>query len=104
MMDVVNVDDYPDVRFVSDRVEVLSWAPAAGGYRGEWRVFGQLTFHGQTKPVALPVTVTLSGAAFEGRVAFPLSLASYGVRPPKLMGLPIEDAITLDGTLRATLR
>ena len=104
MMDEVNVDDHPDVRFVSDRVEVLSWAPVAGGHRGEWRVFGHLTFHGQTRPVALPVTVTLNGAAFEAHAAFPLSLATYGVRRPKLMGIQIDDALTLEGTFRATLR
>ena len=103
MLDTVEEERYADVRFVSRGVAVDRWEPAADGYAGTWRVRGALTFHGQTHEVEVPVTVRVAGRAFEASTRFQISLERFGVSRPRLMLVPISDALDLAGTLRATL-
>lgn len=95
MLDAVDVNDYPDVRFVSTQV-----APAGEGI---WNVKGTLTFHGVTRPIEVPVQVAAHEGAFEAQGHFEVSLTEYGVRRPRLMLIPISDVIEVEFTIRAPL-
>ena len=105
MLDVVEADRYPDVRFTSERIEVTAWEETSEGYRGSWQVTGTLAFHGQEHAVTLPVEVRVVGDVFEANSTFEVSLERFDVRRPKLllMSMSIRDAIELEGTSRATL-
>ncbi|ARA94130.1 hypothetical protein AWN76_013855 [Rhodothermaceae bacterium RA] len=103
MLDVVEADRYPTVRFVSERITAESWETTDQGRQGTWQVEGLLTFHGQTHPLTIPVEVTVSGATFEARSVFEVSLDAYDVDRPKLLLMPIRPTIDLEATIRASL-
>ncbi len=102
MLDVVNVDRYPVVRFVSQSVQPVRWEKNGAGFAGEWLVRGTLTFHGQERPVEIPVKVSLSGSAIDAEGAFTVLLSDFKVKRPKLLFKAIEDDIQLTGAFRAT--
>ena len=103
MLDAVEADRYPDVLFESTAISVQRWERTASGYEGSWTVGGNLTFHGQTHPVTIPVTVRIEGNRFEATGAFSIALSQFKVRRPKLLLWSIRDTIDLEGTIRATL-
>lgn len=103
MLDAVEEERYPHVRFTAAAVVVERWGRTADGYAGTWRVRGPLTFHGQTHPVEIPVAVRVSGRAFEATTRFSISLERFRVGRPRLMLMPISDTLDLEATLRATL-
>ncbi|MDQ7041536.1 MAG: YceI family protein [Rhodothermus sp.] len=103
MLDAVEADRYPDVLFESTSITVQRWERTASGYEGSWMVEGHLTFHGQTRPVTIPVTVRIEGNRFEATGAFSIALSQFKVRRPKLLLWSIRDTIDLKGTFRATL-
>ncbi|MFO7312676.1 YceI family protein [Rhodothermus marinus] len=103
MLDAVEADRYPDVLFESTAISVQRWERTASGYEGSWTVGGNLTFHGQTHPVTIPVTVRIEGNCFEATGAFSIALSQFEVRRPKLLLWSIRDTIDLEGTIRATL-
>ncbi|BDG03055.1 YceI family protein [Anaeromyxobacter oryzae] len=61
---------------------------------------GEVTFHGQTHPVEVPVKVRLEP---DGRgtvdASFPLSLEAYGVERPSLLFVKIEDRVVVSAKL-----
>lgn len=103
MMDVVDIDRYPTVRFVSDRIEVSSWQSAAEKYTGRWIVHGQLTFHGRTHPVVIPTDVEFDGKTLRSTGAFSIELDQYDVKRPRLLLRAISNEINLEGKLVAGL-
>ncbi len=103
MLDAVEADRYPDVLFESTAISVQRWERTATGYAGNWTVGGNLTFHGETHPVTIPVTVRIEGNRFEATGAFSIALSQFKVRRPKLLLWSIRDTIDLEGTIRATL-
>lgn len=74
-----------------------------GATAGTWRVRGSLTFNGRTHEVVVPVSVRVTGRAFAAEARFDVSLERFEVRRPRLLGIPIRDAIALDREVRATL-
>lgn len=103
MLNVVEVDRYPEVHFISTAIAVARWERTASGYEGNWIVEGALSFHGVTHSVTIPVTVRIEGDRFEATGAFSIALSRYGVRRPKLLLMAIRDEIDLEGLIRATL-
>ena len=103
MLDAVEADRYPDVLFESTAISVQRWERTASGYEGSWTVGGNLTFHGETHPVLIPVTVRIEGNRLEATGAFSIALSQFKVRRPKLLLWSIRDTIDLEGTIRATL-
>lgn len=61
---------------------------------------GELTFHGLTRPVSVPVRATFTGPAVATATAtFPFSLESFDVVPPSLLFLVIKDRAVVTATL-----
>lgn len=58
---------------------------------------GTLTFHGIRQTVRVPVLVQRSGSGDDVRVrgTFDVTLTQFRISPPRLLGLPIRDAIRL---------
>lgn len=103
MLDVVESDRHPEVRFVAERVEVEAWNATPDGYKGRWVAHGPLTFHGVTHPVEVPLAVTVAGSQFEATANFEISLERFEVDRPGLMLMKIRDALALHGEIFATL-
>ena len=63
------------------------------------QVQGDLTFHGQTKPVAFPATLDAAGSkiSVEGNAA--VSLTAFGIERPSLLLIPVEDTLHISFTM-----
>lgn len=97
MMSVMQIDRYPDVL-----LDVQEIAPTADASR--WAFSAQLTMHGQTHPMLIPVTMVSEGDAWRVSARFDVSLSRHGVDRPALFAVKIDDqiAISVDLLLRAT--
>jgi len=74
---VLDVQQYPTIRFQSDRV-------AAGDQAGDaldLRVAGQLTLHGVTRPVTLPVEVRVTSDGLTAAGTVRIRQSDFGIRP-----------------------
>ena len=61
---------------------------------------GELTFHGLTRPVSVPVRATFTGpVAATATATFPFSLQSFDVVPPSILFLVIKDRAVVTATL-----
>ena len=85
--DFFNTKQYPSIEFVSTSV-----APTEGGYQ----VTGNLTFHGETKPVTFVLkggkTVEFKGVQRTGYTTqFKIKRSEFGVGSPKMKGMLGED-------------
>lgn len=103
MLDVVEAERYQAVRFQSEEIIVESWEKAPGGFRGTWRVRGRLTFHGKEQPVEIPMDVVVRGGRLSADGSFSIELDRFGVKRPKLLLMPIENAIDLTAHIEAHL-
>ncbi|HKP96170.1 MAG TPA: YceI family protein [Fibrobacteria bacterium] len=88
-MKAVEADKYPRVEFTSNAVT------PEDGKVGPYSLAGELTFHGETRPVSMAVTPRLENGKALIRGAFPVSLAAYKVKPPSLMMNRVKDTVTL---------
>jgi polyisoprenoid-binding protein YceI len=97
MFDVVDAARHPRVTFESRQVRPGDdWRERNGVFEGTWIVDGNITFHGVSRPITVPVTVSMRpGAGLTARGSFDLSLTDHGVRRPRLLLTPIADAIVL---------
>ena len=83
-MEVVEALLYPDARFISTSVtqkgdSVLAW--------------GNLTFHGITKPVYMTAVDQWSGNKLIVTGGFTISLTAFKVKRPSLFMIPVSDAL-----------
>ena len=86
-MEVLEGLKYPNVTFVSSDVKA--------GANGELTAKGSLTFHGVAKPATLRATRKDAGGKLTITGEFPISLTDYNIERPSLMGLKVEDDMTL---------
>src|SRR5262245_13496428 len=69
-------DQYPDITFQSTNVTVKS--SAVGRY--DVKINGNLTLHGVTKPISIPVVVTLSGNNLRAVGEFSIDRGDFNVK------------------------
>lgn len=61
---------------------------------------GELTFHGITRPISVPVRATFSGpTAARATATFPFSLKDFEVVPPRLLFMVIKDRAVITATM-----
>ncbi|MGA9121208.1 MAG: YceI family protein [Bacteroidota bacterium] len=89
-MEVLDALEYPEVSFTSKSI-------TSSGRN--MQVQGDLTFHGQTKPVAFPATLDAAGSkiSVEGNAA--VSLTAFGIERPSLLLIPVEDTLHISFTM-----
>ena len=97
MKETVEEAKYPDVT-LKGVVKGLA-IPAKFPGKAQGTLDGQLTFHGQTNPIKIPVTIDFESAdKAHATSEFDVSLEGYKVDRPSLMFVKIDDAchITVD--------
>lgn len=68
---------------------------------GQYRLNGQLTFKGVTKPLGVPFTIEINGgeAVVTGEAV--LKRSDHGIGPASMMGMAIDDAVKISFELKA---
>lgn len=101
MREVTEADRYPVVSFRATEVQSTVWGRSSDGQSGRWNVAGNLTFHGQTRPVEATVDVRVTEDSVRARTRFPVSLTRFGVdRPGLIWGVaPVGDTIRIDARI-----
>ena len=99
----LNTSQYPSAVFVPTAVTGLpSSIPESG--EGAFKVTGNMTIHGVTKPATWDVTVKKSGNQLTGTASTVIKLTDYGMTPPRVpVVLSIEENITLELDFAMTL-
>ena len=84
--DVLDTSRFPEIKFVSGKVEVLG--------ESHWRVTGNLTLHGQTKPVILETT--LEKGHYRGTAT--VLQTNFGITPIKVAGgsIKVKDEVQIE--------
>ncbi len=85
-LETIEYRKYPKVGFASTSIK-----PARDGYD----VAGDLTFHGQTRPVSFHVVPKITAERIEIAGQFVVKLSDYGVKRPSLMLVPVKDELTI---------
>jgi polyisoprenoid-binding protein YceI len=93
---------YPLARF-SD--SVLSGMPDqwVEGEKVAFQIAGNMTVRETTRPVTWDAQVTLAGSELRGRATTQLKMSQFGVTPPDMSSLRVEDDTTLTLEFVATL-
>jgi polyisoprenoid-binding protein YceI len=97
---VLDAARFPNVSFRSTRVAVKALARDGA----DLQVEGQVTLHGVTKPLVVPVHVTWDGAgALVGRGAFSLKQSTFGIQPVTAAGgtVKVRDEVEVRFVLKA---
>ena len=84
--DVLDVARFPEIKFVSGQVEVIG--------ESRWRVHGNLTLHGQTKPIVLETT--LEKGHYRGTAT--VLQTNFGIAPIKVAGgsIKVKDEVQIE--------
>jgi hypothetical protein len=84
--EVLDSERYPEIRFRSTQVQ-----PLAGD---RWQVEGQLTLHGETRPVSLEVSG--DGAHYSGRTR--IKQRDFGIEPVSVAGgtVKVKDELLIE--------
>jgi polyisoprenoid-binding protein YceI len=84
--EVLDASQFPEIRFVSMSVERVE--------SGGWIVHGQLSLHGQTRPVT--VKVTFAEGHYKGSAS--VKQTSFGITPITVAGgtVKVKDDVTID--------
>jgi len=89
--DFLDVTRFPTIKFESQRVEVTGRKAV---------VTGQLTVHGVTREIAVPVEVQLSEVALVAAGEFVLNRRDHGINYSSFLN-PIGDSVRVAFTIRA---
>jgi len=90
---LLDANTYPTITFKGTGLQNVAMSSASAGTA---TVAGNLTVHGTTRPVSVPVKATLDGAGrltTDGAVTF--NYADYGVKVPSLLGMSAADEVTV---------
>ena len=94
---------YPEVKIVPKSVEGLPWPLPASG-QVSFRLTGDMTVHGQTKPVTWDVTADLGADSATGRATTRFKFGDFGMGVPRVfVVLSVEDDIRLEMDFVVTL-
>ncbi len=96
---VLDASRFPTVTFQSKTVT----GKTAGQGAYDLNVSGDLSIHGMTRSVALPLRVEVSGDALKARGRLVLRQTEYGIKPVTVAGVvKVKDEITIDYAIVAT--
>jgi len=90
---MIDADNYPTITFQSTGLEQVTMG---SGNSGSATLVGNLTIHGKTKSVTVPMKASLDATnhlTADGEVTF--NYADYGVRVPSLLGMTASDQVTV---------
>jgi polyisoprenoid-binding protein YceI len=94
--DTLQTSRFPSATFVAREVEGLP-TPIPTSGDATFKLSGELTVHGVTRPVTWQVTATFSDTAVSGTATTKVNISDFGMTPPKAGPvLSIEDELTLE--------
>lgn len=93
---------YPYAEFRAEKVQ-LSAAPYTAGQELSFALPGQISIHGQTRPIEFQVTARLEGEQLSGSAEASLLMSDFGIEPPNILGfVNVEDEVRVRVELNAT--
>jgi len=96
LRDAIETRLYPSIKFVSTRIEDLKWE--APGVMATATIVGNLTLHGVTRQIHVPVDASISPErhfSADGDIRF--DYTDFGIAPPRLFGtLPAGKDVDLN--------
>jgi polyisoprenoid-binding protein YceI len=98
---VLDVRQYPAIVFQSTNVSIRTQTTAML----DLTVLGQLTLHGVTRAVTVPVNARLDPGRLTGTGHFQLKQSDYGIKPVSVGGVvAVKDTLTISFTIVAAER
>jgi polyisoprenoid-binding protein YceI len=95
---VLDIARYPTISFDSTNVKITRRDTASL----EAVVDGQLTLHGVTRPVSVPVRVELTGAALTAQGRLPIKQTDFGIKPVSVAGVvSVKDTLDVSFSIAA---
>jgi polyisoprenoid-binding protein YceI len=67
--------------------------------RSTWQATGDLTLHGVTRELTVPVAVVRRGSGVTAEASWTVSLAAFDMQAPTFLWLQVEDAVNVSVTL-----
>jgi len=96
----MQVSQFPKATFTL--TQPISAAVPASGDVAKTEATGELTMHGVTKQVTVPVQAALSGDGVQVSGSIPVTFADYGVEAPSLGFVSVEDSGSVEFLVSAT--
>jgi polyisoprenoid-binding protein YceI len=87
-LEVLDSERYRDIVFKSSGAEPTG--------QGRWTLHGNLTLHGQTRPVT--VEATLKDKRYTGEAT--VKLTDFGIKPPGKAGVKVKDEVRIEFAVR----
>jgi polyisoprenoid-binding protein YceI len=98
----LNTSQFPTATFVPTAIDGLT-APLPTSGQQTFKLTGNLTIHGVTKPATVTVTTTVNGADVTGQASTDFKFEDFGMTPPSSMAvLSVVDDVKLEITLHLT--
>lgn len=95
----LETDQFPDAIFVPTAIQGLSTPLPASGQQS-FKLLGNLTVHGVTKPVTFDVTAQAKGNDVTGQATTSFTFEDFGMTPPKAGAvLSVVDNVKLEVTV-----
>ena len=91
---VFETNEYPEITFAAERV-AADGNSLADGARKEVMVRGDLTMHGVTNEIRVPVTVSRDGVTLRATGEFTVLLSDYQMNRPGFLGNTVNDEVAL---------
>jgi polyisoprenoid-binding protein YceI len=89
----LQTDQFPNATYQVDSISIPSGA--AGGGQQQLASRGQLTIHGTTKTVDIPMTGQVTGDKIEVVGSVGIDMTDYGVQPPSLQFTSVQPKLTI---------
>ncbi|MGI9018468.1 MAG: YceI family protein [Euzebya sp.] len=80
---------------------ITGTATSVEGQDGDYRVTGEVSFHGQTNSETNDVTMSLSGSELHVEGSHTFDIRDYGVTPPKILMLKVQPEVEVSINLYA---
>ncbi|MFS4505247.1 YceI family protein [Clavibacter sp. Sh2141] len=98
--EAMQVSQYPDATFTL--TQPIDAAVPASGQVSTVDATGELTMHGVTQTVTVPLQAALSGDGVQVSGSIPVTFSDYGVEAPSLGFVSVEDKGTVEFLVKAT--
>ncbi|MGI8856603.1 MAG: YceI family protein [Thermomicrobiales bacterium] len=100
-MNTLQVDQFPLAEYVITGVD--GWTgPLTEGKPSTFKLLGNMTIHGVTKPVTFDTTATMSGGTVTGTATTTFKFQDFGMTPPSVSIAQATDTVKLDMNIAAT--
>lgn len=90
--DVLETDKFPEVRLKVTKVE----GAVGTGNASNVRLLGQLTIHGASHAISIPLQVTLNGSEFSGKGKFVVPYVDWGMKDPSNFLFKVNKTVEVD--------